>query len=244
MADIRRLTLARPDVMTTIRDTVPNSEELLLEFTPFWDGSVLEQAMSGHRDRAGHKAGAGPVDFAEAFVLYGLTRDLQPAHVLELGFASGVSSWIIAHALERNGRGVLDTVDVKDNGSTIAPFRDLCQRGVIRPHFQDARAFVRDTDTPYELTFSDALHTLDFNVELATELRSTLPDAVHCYHEWSLSPLTTRAEAGHVSIRRHLGTCGEREAFTAAFGSGYRHAGVPSSSGIGVVFPIGRSRMS
>lgn len=236
MRDIRQLTLERPAVLGAIQHVAPTANDHLDEFTAFWDNEVLDTAISAHH--FGEAAGVGPVDFAEAFTLYALIRERQPEHVLELGFASGISSWVLATALVANGSGHLDTVDIKDSGAIIPQFWELSERGVIDAHFGDAIEFVTATSQQYDLTFSDALHTREFNVRLATALRENLPSAVHCYHEWSLSPLTTTDQARHVSIRRHLGTCGEREAFEHVFGANYLHAGVPSSSGLGVVLPV------
>jgi predicted O-methyltransferase YrrM len=234
MHEVRALSLEREDAWAAVRTVAPDCDRYLPEFAKFWDDEVVSVAIEVHACFGGEWAGAGPVDFMEAFTLYALIREQRPSRVLELGFAHGVSSWVLASALVRNGSGELDTVDLADNGDAIPQFRALRDRGVIHPHFQDGIEFVKQTPHDYQLTFSDASHTLEFNRSLAASLRSRFPGAVHCYHEWSLSPVATRRDSRYVSMRSNLALCGERQAFEEAF-EGYRHTGVPSSSGLGVI---------
>lgn len=49
-----------------------------------------------------------------ASILYEHVIKTKPSHILELGFAHGVSSCVIAAALDENGLGHLTTVDFKD----------------------------------------------------------------------------------------------------------------------------------
>lgn len=236
LADTQRLTLESPEIIGAIRRAVPTVDAYVDAFSERWRTDVLPLAVAAH-DK-GQYAGFGPVDYAEALTLYALIRERQPTNALELGFASGLSSLVLAGALEDNGAGLLTTVDVKDNGSVVEPFRRLQSDGRIEVHIADALGFVSDiADAKYEVTFSDALHTLMFNRDLARLLKERLPGAVHCYHEWSLSPATARREARFVSLKRNLATCGERQAFTEVFTDGYLHMGVPSTSGLGVVLP-------
>jgi hypothetical protein len=236
LANVREITLKRPAALAAVERAVPSAARHLDRFSAFWDNEVVPVAIEAHRGYGGQYAGAGPVDFLEAFTLYALTRELQPDRVLELGFAAGISSWVLATGLIHNGHGELDTVDIKDGGSIIPQFHDLAARGVIHPHFGDACAFVQNGSGPYQLTFSDALHTYDFNMKLAKLLHERLPMAVHCFHEWSLGPGIPSNEARYVSLRANLGTCGERRAFEQVF-TVQRHVGIPSSSGLGVVLP-------
>jgi hypothetical protein len=237
MRELREVSLEREDALAAVRSAAPGCDRYLPEFSEFWDEEVVSVAIEAHARFGGEWAGAGPVDFMEAFTLHVLIREMRPSRVLELGFAHGISSWILASALVRNGSGELDTVDLADNGDCVPQFHALRDRGVIHPHFKDAIEFVQSSTHEYQLTFSDASHALQFNRSLAASLRSRLPSAVHCYHEWSLSPMATRRESRYVSIRSNLASCGERQAFEEEF-VGYRHMGIPGSSGLGVVRPV------
>lgn len=241
MRDIGLDRLLQPEVWHGVSAVAPSASKYLDDFALLWD-SVIDVAIEAHSRFGGEYAGAGPIDFVEAFVLYALVRERRPTSVLELGFAAGISTWVLASAVKSNGNGgVVDTVDIKDNGDIIEPFKRLTAEGIIQPHFADARDFVRDV-SGHGLTFSDALHTYDFNTTLASLLRERLPDAIHCYHEWCMAPHATRREAQFVSMRMNLGSCGERAAFEQTFpGREYRHVGIPSSCGIGVIIPVAGS---
>lgn len=179
MLEIKAASLRRLEVLAALRLIAPTADEYLEEFSAFWDNEVVSVAIDAHRDcYGGEFAGTGTVDFMEAFALYALVRERKPSRVLELGFASGVSSCVLATALVCNGAGELDTVDIEDNGNIIPWFYALANKGVIHPHFGDAVAFIEATDEDYQLTFSDALHSYEFNVRLATQLRQRFPDAV------------------------------------------------------------------
>jgi hypothetical protein len=237
LAEIRERSLRRPDALAVVEAVAPSARRYLDSFSEFWDAEVVPVAINAHADFWGQYAGSGSVDFLEAFALYALVRELRPARMLELGFAAGISSWVLATGLLHNEAGELDTVDIKDGGSIIPQFHRLAGEGLIHPHFGDAREFIATVDQTYRLTFSDALHTYDFNVALARALHARFPRATHTYHEWSLAPKASTADARYVSLRSNLGTCGERPAFEQEFGAGYRHLGIPSSSGLGVVIP-------
>lgn len=238
MANIREITMGRPDALSDVERIVPDVRTYLEDFSGFWDEQVVPVAIRAHARFHGEFAGAGPVDFLEALTLYSLVREHRPNRILESGFASGISSWILARGLVDNGNGELDTVDIADNGDIVDEFHRLTREGVIHPTFGDALEYVRDTPHTYQMTFSDALHTYEFNRTLAATLRERFPGAIHCYHEWSLGPGIPVEQTRHVSMRAHLGVCGERQAFEEAF-RGYRRSGVASSSGLGVIMPIG-----
>ena len=236
MRTVREVSLGRDDAVAAVRRAVPAADAHLAEFTEFWEQEVVEQAIEVHARFGGEWAGAGPVDFLEGWALYSLVRERRPERVLEVGFAHGISSWVLGTALTRNGTGSLDTVDVSDEGETIPQFKALAAAGVIRPHVGDGIEFAQGLDVDVQMTFCDALHTLEFNRRLAQVLRRRWPDAVHVYHEWSLSPVASAADARYVSLRVNLGSCGEREAFEEVFPE-HRHIGIPSSSGLGLVLP-------
>ncbi|BFU42306.1 class I SAM-dependent methyltransferase [Krasilnikovia sp. MM14-A1004] len=60
------------------------------------------------------------VEQGTGLTLYGLTRLLKPATVVETGIADGRSSFMILSALDRNGHGTLYSFDVRpDAGSLV-----------------------------------------------------------------------------------------------------------------------------
>ena len=69
----------------------------------FWD-----EVMRAHR-------GGGRESYAQIrapFELYAMARLLRPRHVVEVGVSSGVSSSAFLRAIQRNGTGVLHSIDL------------------------------------------------------------------------------------------------------------------------------------
>lgn len=52
------------------------------------------------------------VEKASSFLVYAIVRILQPKIMVETGVANGVSSFFILHAMRRNGKGTLVSVDI------------------------------------------------------------------------------------------------------------------------------------
>ena len=93
---------------------------------------------------------------------------------MEIGFASGCSSAVIAKALEMNGEGKLYTVDLKENpGMSANPdndqekvwridyFNEYVDKGIIIPTYpKDAIDYLNEFDTniPIDLVFTDGGH--------------------------------------------------------------------------------------
>lgn len=74
---------------------------------------VREGRFWGAITRAHQRAGRDfYAQIRAPFELYALTRLLQPAHVVEVGVSSGVSSAAFLRALVRNGRGTLHSIDL------------------------------------------------------------------------------------------------------------------------------------
>jgi predicted O-methyltransferase YrrM len=88
------------------------------------------------------------VERGTGLALYGLTRLLQPATVVETGVADGRSSFMILSALERNGHGTLHSFDVRPDAGSLA-------RGHAQWHLTTSDA--RDPRS----TFTAALAGLD-----------------------------------------------------------------------------------
>lgn len=64
--------------------------------------------LAGQHAREGRRS---YIEIGAPLELYGLARLLEPQHVVEIGVASGVSSAYLLSALERNGRGLLHSID-------------------------------------------------------------------------------------------------------------------------------------
>jgi predicted O-methyltransferase YrrM len=100
-----------------------------------------------------------PVERETRLLLYASTRLLRPRHVLETGVADGVSTFFILAALQRTGRGQLDSVDIAPNvGILVEPSPQW------RLHIWDVDAvfgrlaalFAREA--PIDLFFHDSDH--------------------------------------------------------------------------------------
>ena len=133
------------------------------EFDRYYDKTWLHQVETQSSDGNGKWAGAGPVDYNEAKVLYTFIRVRKPKKVLEVGFASGCSSAVIAKALDKNNKGKLDTVDFKSDPShkwIIDDFKKYIKKGIINPIYpKDGVEYVEENkDIQYDFVFIDGSH--------------------------------------------------------------------------------------
>jgi hypothetical protein len=72
-----------------------------------------QRRLFGHLARAHQSEGRRSyVEIDAPLELHALVRLLKPAHVVEVGVSSGVSSAYLLHALELNGQGTLHSVDL------------------------------------------------------------------------------------------------------------------------------------
>ena len=218
--------------------------DLEKEWDDYWAQTLMNQIINESSNGNGEWAGAGPIDYNEGKVLYLFIRTKKPQNILEVGFASGVSSSVIAKALEMNGSGVLYTGDLNSNISSkwiITEFKNYIKKGYIKPTFPiDGVEYVKqlDSNIPIDLTFSDASHEKEFCQSLAKELLKKYPDALHLYHEYSFSPLSNDKFKSYVSMTSNYNhqRMYEREAFEEVFnGVDYEHYGFYGSCGLGVV---------
>lgn len=219
-------------------------QEFEEEWDIYWNSTLIDQIINQSSNGMGHIAGAGPVDYNEGKILYIFIRTHKPKNILEVGFASGVSSTVIAKALEMNGEGYLYTGDLNSNPSNkwiISSFKEYIKKGIIKPTYPiDGVEFVKQLDDTIQIdiTFSDASHEKDFCESLAIELFKKYPNALHLYHEYSFSPLSNSKFKEYISIIENLNhqRLYEREAFEDAFDHyQYEHYGFYGSCGLGVV---------
>ena len=214
------------------------------EWDEYWNSVLIDQIINESSNGNGSVAGAGPIDYNEGKIVYTFIRTKKPKNVLEVGFASGVSSTIIAKALEMNGSGHLYTGDLNSSPSdkwVITDFKKYIDQGVIIPTYPiDGVEFVKNFDKSIkiDLTFSDASHEKEFCESLAIELLKKYPNILHLYHEYSFSPLSNEKFKEYVSIKSNYQhqRFYEREAFESAFNEiDYEHYGFYGSCGLGVV---------
>lgn len=234
-----------PLVINQIQKEFGNTyQEFEKEWDSYWSSTLIDQIINQSSNGNGSIAGAGPVDYNEGKIIYIFIRTRKPTNVLEVGFASGVSSTVIARALEMNGSGCLYTGDLNSNPShkwIIPGFKEYIEKGIIKPTYPiDGVEFVKQLDSSIQIdiTFSDASHEKDFCEALAVELFKKYPNALHLYHEYSFSPLSNSKFKEYISIIENLNhqRLYEREAFEDVFDhSQYEHYGFYGSCGLGVV---------
>ena len=231
--------------------------DLVEEYNEFWDNGYFEQVKTQSSGGNGHIAGGGPVDYNEGKVIYLFVRTRKPKNVLEIGFASGCSSVVIARALEMNNdNSKLYTVDLKENPGQashvdadktkvwrIDYFNEYVNKGIIIPTYpKDAIDYLNEFDKniPIDLLFTDGSHEPEFCFPVAKKLFELYPNALHLYHEWSFSPFTLNKAKSYISIKENMNnqTFSERHAFETNFPyNDYEHYGFYGSCGLGVVKP-------
>jgi len=94
----------------------------------------------------------------EGQLLYALIRMFKPDHVLEIGTHYGCSAAHMALALERNGMGYLDAVDIWTGAGELIP-ANLRYR--VTQYFMDATEFMKITPRHYGLVFEDGIHSIE-----------------------------------------------------------------------------------
>jgi hypothetical protein len=231
-------------IQNQLKNEFGDYKELEKEYDEWWENILLPEIISQSSNGNGQYAGAGPVDYNEGKILYLFLRNIQPSKVLEIGFASGVSSTIIARALELNNKGVLHTVDFKSDPFNhkwiIDQFKVYIKNGLIKPTYpKDGVEFIEENKNEnYEVVFSDGSHELDFCDPVANLLNKYFPNALHLYHEWSFSSLSPKVAKDYLAIPNNLQhqAFAERISFEKHFPfSEYEHYGFYGSCGLGVV---------
>ena len=80
----------------------------------------FERSISGGTSR-GYPYGFGGMPLKIAVRLYGAVRELRPSVLVETGVCNGVSTAMILGALNRNGAGMLYSVDLPEFTDTMYP---------------------------------------------------------------------------------------------------------------------------
>ena len=112
LEDLRNIYSFQIDVVNQLEEEFGDDfDDLEDEFNEFWESLLKDQIIKYASRGDGKFAGTGSIDYNEAKVIYLFIRTRKPRNVLEIGFASGVSSTLIAKALEVNGESNLYTGD-------------------------------------------------------------------------------------------------------------------------------------
>ena len=100
----------------------------------------------------------------DAVVLYSMVRGVKPIRALEIGRSFGTSSMILCGAMNDNGFGKLDSVDIVD---TIKPeIRELTANFLIE-HIIDSKViktYDALKDKKYQFFFVDGDHSLEYQI--------------------------------------------------------------------------------
>ena len=104
LEDLRNVYSFQIDVVNQLEEEFGDDfDDVENEFNEFWESLLKDQIIKYASRGDGKFAGTGSIDYNEAKVIYLFIRTRKPRNVLEIGFASGVSSTLIAKALEVNG---------------------------------------------------------------------------------------------------------------------------------------------
>ena len=102
------------------------------------------------------------VDSPTKFFLDGFIRSASPSVVFETGVADGVSTRVILEALDENGHGLLDSVDISEDAGELAKKSRAAGRWRLRVLARGHRAgefkaFLRDAN-PLDVFLHDSDH--------------------------------------------------------------------------------------
>lgn len=98
------------------------------------------------------------ITLATGKALYAFVRMLKPERILEIGSANGLSTMVLAEALQENGIGEVDTIDWSKPTYEEAT-GNFISHGYhnIHQHFGDARLLIPDLTEEYDFVFIDAM---------------------------------------------------------------------------------------
>jgi predicted O-methyltransferase YrrM len=142
----------------------------------------------------------GQYDWALGQVLYALVRHTRPRRIIEFSTSSGYSTSFTALALQKNGGGLVESVDIDGRAQTAAAAW-LRQLGVfehVRLHEGDCRVAVpRLLGPDVDLVFIDTLHSFDIAEWYLRELVPSLdPSTLVHVHDVMPSEARVRIHGG------------------------------------------------
>ena len=149
-ADIRRF-LGEPAATAAFRQHILGSEET------FRRASIASAALHGKK----------------VLIQYAVVRALQPTVVVETGVAGGVSSAYLLLALQRNGRGILHSIDCNDQAYLL----ENQTVGWIVPDWLRSR---------WHLHLGDASELLAALLRELGEIDVFIHDSLHSYEQMNL----------------------------------------------------------
>jgi len=154
--------------LAVLTETTPSQIKQFLG-EPFEDARFYAHLRCCENQFQGTKQLGADLYAKRVLLQYGIIRALKPDRVLETGVANGVSSTYLLLAMERNGTGVLHSIDVGD-GSFLPPGK---RTGWMVPEWLRARwdlhlgdsskllsQVVSDLD-PLDVFIHDSLHTYE-----------------------------------------------------------------------------------
>jgi predicted O-methyltransferase YrrM len=117
---------------------------------------IAEDTLGGWNEEPLHlrKWTVGCVWEIEAQIIYALIRALKPVNVLEIGTYHGCSTSHICEALQRNGKGHLNTLDIYPLTEIPDEYRDVGT--LVRMDLFD---YEYPVDNPVDFVFEDSMHS-------------------------------------------------------------------------------------
>jgi predicted O-methyltransferase YrrM len=169
-------------VKSVLRDVFAADERVLAALTgatvrqikrylsePFEDRRFYDHLRDAGKQLEGTEAIGADLYAKHVLIQYSIVRAFKPESILETGVANGVSSAYLLHAMERNQKGSLHSIDVND-GSFLPPGKRVgwivpeWSRHRWRLHLGDARELLprmlKDLNS-LDIFIHDSLHSYD-----------------------------------------------------------------------------------
>ena len=101
-----------------------------------------------------------------SFLLYAVCRLTKPENVLETGVADGRSSFFWLHAIKKNGKGSLHSIDVSDDVGQLIEFeeRKWWNLHILKAPQRASFHQVLDSISPLDVFFHDSDHTYGWQI--------------------------------------------------------------------------------
>jgi cephalosporin hydroxylase len=125
--------------------------------------------------------GVPPISYTPcAVVLYCLVRLEKPAVVVETGVEHGMSSWLLLEAMERNGKGLLHSIDLP-NHEEVVDSAGRVQRNTIPRGHQPGWLIPDRLRSRWTLHLGDAKQLLPQVMDHLKQADFFIHDSLHSY---------------------------------------------------------------